>query len=214
MPIPNINQLPPDPSFGDVTNRVNRLVQELTELLLNLDSLNVVSITAGTLIVYDLDGGPGTITINANGMVINNGTTDTFVVDINGNVTMTSALVRSAAGFPRVELNSVNTLLSAYNDPNNHVDISPNAGGAPGLAWTVSGVFNAFFQSTIVGPLLTALSGTSITLQASGGNINLTIGNNLNINGSNGQTGTVYAAATPGGVPNIPITFTKGIRTT
>ena len=106
MPIPTFTRLGPSPEFNDIVNKVNTLVAELTNLMLNLDSLNVVSLSAGTVIVYDLDGGPGTITLTKDGMVFNNGTIDTFVVDINGNVTMTSALIRSVSSGERVAIDS------------------------------------------------------------------------------------------------------------
>lgn len=91
-------------------------MQELTNLILNLDSLNVVSLTAdhidaGTIdanivtIRSDLTSG-AYVQIDGNGMVINNGTIDTFEADINGDVTMTSATIRSLSTGERVEIDS------------------------------------------------------------------------------------------------------------
>ncbi|MDR6555429.1 hypothetical protein [Paenibacillus qinlingensis] len=221
MPIPNINQLPPDPSFGDVANRVNRLVQEITQLMLSLDSINVTSLSAGTVIVYDLDGGPGTITLTKDGMVINNGTTNTFTVDINGNVVMTSALVRSSAGFPKVELNSGSNLLGAYQTANESIRINPNSSsGDPEIVFFHGGSTKGIFKYLSPDILLITPTGAASITLSSGVTLNLGATNLVNIdcaalriNGQLGQSGTVYVSATPGGVANVPINFTDGIRT-
>lgn len=129
-------------------------------------------------------------------------------------------IATSNGTFPRIEFSSVNKLLTAFSDALNHVDVTPSVGGAPGISWTVADVLNAYLQSTPAGPLLTSLGGTQITLQASShlnldssGDVKLGPSASLRINGSAGQTGTVYVSATSGGVANIPISFTKGIRT-
>lgn len=106
MPVPTFTRLGPQPEYNDLVNKINTLVAELTNLMLNMDSINVTSLSAGTVIVYDLDGGPGTITLTKDGMIINNGTIDTFTIDINGNVTMTSALIRSVSSGERVAIDS------------------------------------------------------------------------------------------------------------
>ena len=97
MPIPTFTELPPYPEFKDLVNKINTLVSELTNLILNLDSLNVVSLTAdhidaGTLdagvvtVRTDLNAG-GYIKIDSTGMTVNNGTKNTLRIDLNGNVT-------------------------------------------------------------------------------------------------------------------------------
>lgn len=115
-PLPTFTGLPPHATFDDVKNKVNKLTQELTNIMLSLDSLNVVSLTAdhidaGTIdanvvtIRSDLTAG-AYIQIDGNGMVINNGSVNTFTADINGAVTMTSATIRSLATGERVVIDS------------------------------------------------------------------------------------------------------------
>lgn len=116
MPIPTFSKLKPDPSFADIVTKVNTLVGEMTNLMLNLDSLNVTHLTAETIdtgtlnanlvtIRSDLTAG-AFIRLDGNGMVINNGSINTFSVNTNGNVTMTSATIRSLASGERVEVDS------------------------------------------------------------------------------------------------------------
>lgn len=50
MPVPSFGGLPPYPEFKDVVDKVNRLVNELRNLLLNLDTLNVVELDAEVII--------------------------------------------------------------------------------------------------------------------------------------------------------------------
>jgi hypothetical protein len=142
MPIPTFNKLPPDPSFNDLVTRINQLVGEMTNLILNLDSLNVVSLTAdhidaGTIdanvvtLRSDLNAG-AYIQIDGNGMVINNGTFDTFTADINGAMTMTRALIQSTPGaYPRVVMDPTDELFAAYATANDFLKIYALESGTP-----------------------------------------------------------------------------------
>ncbi|WP_199614632.1 hypothetical protein [Paenibacillus alkalitolerans] len=119
MPVPSLNNLPPKPTFSEIESKINELVAELTNTLLNLDSLNVVSLTAdhvdaGTLnagkvtVKLNINNG-GYITIDSNGITVNNGTKNTFRVDLNGNVTaedgtITGGIIRTSATNPRIEM--------------------------------------------------------------------------------------------------------------
>lgn len=103
MPIPTLTGLPPNPTFQDIVDRLNKVVRETNNMLLNLDSLNVVSLTAdhinaGTIdanivtIRSDLTAG-AYVQIDGNGLVINDGSRNTFRADITGQVTMTGATI-------------------------------------------------------------------------------------------------------------------------
>lgn len=117
MPIPTFSKLKPNPDFNDIATKVNTLVGELTNLILNLDSLNVVSLTAdhidaGTIdanivtIRSDLTAG-AYVQINGNGMVINNGTINTFEADINGEVTATGiTIVNDLTGTGSIQIDN------------------------------------------------------------------------------------------------------------
>lgn len=187
MPIPTFTQLRPNPEFNDIVQKFNTIVQEMQNILLTLDSLNVVSLNAGTVIVYDLDGGPGTITLTKDGMIINNGTRDTFTVDINGNVTMTGALVRSAEGYPRVELNSTSNLIGAYQDTDSYLAIRPDAfGSSPGF------VFNDNTKTALI-YLLTGISDVLSIITPSGqAGISVSSGKDLSLS-CNASSGYVIS---------------------
>jgi len=133
MPIPTLLGLPPKPTFDDVVNKINMLVKELTNLMLNLDSLNVVSLTADHIDTGTLDANLVTIRsdlassafirIDGSGMVINNGSFDTFVVNTNGQVTMTGATVQTATEFPRVVIDPSSNLLLAAQSSSSYLEI-------------------------------------------------------------------------------------------
>ncbi|MNC03836.1 hypothetical protein D3C75_512600 [compost metagenome] len=103
MPVPDMNGTTPWADFDDLKNKLNELVGKYNNLLVNLDSLNVVSLTAdhidaGTIdanlvtIRSDLTAG-AYVQIDGNGMKINNGSFDTFKADITGQVFMTGATI-------------------------------------------------------------------------------------------------------------------------
>ncbi|MBB6672628.1 hypothetical protein [Cohnella nanjingensis] len=142
MPVPTFAGLPPFPEFDDVVNKVNQLVNQLRNLLLNLDTLNIVELNAdvinsGTVnagkvtVKSDLNAG-AYILIDGNGMTINDGSKNTFQVNINGQVTMTSATIQSSTGYPKVVMNPNGTLFGAYKDASNFVSVDPQFAGAPG----------------------------------------------------------------------------------
>jgi len=133
MPIPTLLGLPPKPTFDDVVNKLNSLVKEINHLMLTLDSLNVVSLTADHIDTGTLDANLVTIRsdlassafirIDGNGMVINNGSFDTFVVNTNGQVTMTGAVIQTATNFPRLTIDPPGHFLRAYANSNNYAEI-------------------------------------------------------------------------------------------
>ncbi|KWX71626.1 hypothetical protein AMQ84_27275 [Paenibacillus riograndensis] len=103
MPVPDMNGAPPWADFEDIKNKLNELVGKYNNLLVNLDSLNVVSLTADHIDAGTIDANVVTIRsdltagayvqIDGNGMVINDGSMNTFRADITGHVTMTGATI-------------------------------------------------------------------------------------------------------------------------
>lgn len=116
MPVPTFTVLPPKPEFNDIVKKVNVIVQELTNLILNLDSLNVVSLTADHIDTGTLDAGVVTIRgedgsvfyqIDSTGIVANNGTIDTLKFDLaTGLLTVISMLIKSSNSNERVAIDS------------------------------------------------------------------------------------------------------------
>ena len=178
MPVPTFTGLPPFATFEDVKLHLNKLSMELRNLMLNLDSLNVVSLKAETIDTGTLDANlvtirsdltSGFIQIDGDGMTANNGSYDTFTVDTNGFVTMTSATIKSASGYPRVEINSSTNLLGAYLDTDDYIEIVPDYLGSPALNFYQGGNLRGRFN-TILGYLeIEAISG--LGLNATGQNI-------------------------------------------
>ncbi|MGG3454252.1 hypothetical protein [Paenibacillus rhizolycopersici] len=161
MPVPDLSGVPPWAEFNDLKNKINDIVAKYNNLLVNLDSLNVVSLTAdhidtGTLdanvvtIRSDLTAG-AFIQINGSGMLINNGSYNTFTADINGFVTMTGALIQSQTGYPRVVMDPASQLFGAYQSVSSYVAITPigNAASSPEVSInSTAGRISIFQQST------------------------------------------------------------------
>lgn len=250
MPVPTFNKLPPDPSFSDLVTKINQLVGEMTNLMLNLDSLNVVSLTAdhidaGTIdanivtIRSDLNSG-AYVQINGNGVVINNGSFNTFTADINGNVTMTSALIRSALGYPQVVIDPTNELFGAYFNAAKFINIKANDSGDPllffenpsaltrmaltGDTMSISTFGKGIFSSSQ--DLEIDSTGGNVVISANGlvvveswskiySSVNLTTlqsALNAKANAFSGVSGTVYVSSSPEGPTDTAISFSNGIR--
>lgn len=143
MSLPTFTKLPPDPSFSDLAAKVNTLVNEMTNLLLSLDSINVVSLTADHVDTGTLDAGKVTvksdlnagayILIDGSGLTINNGAVDVLKADIDGHVVMTSAVIQSSTGYPKVVMDPTGQLFAAHTTVDTYVGITPDyLGNGPG----------------------------------------------------------------------------------
>lgn len=204
--------------FSDFINHIDTLnVEELDAAVVNTGILNA------NLVKIAAANGLKSLTIDTNGIVANNGSVDTMKFDLaTGLLTIVSALIQSSTGYPRVELNNSTNLLAAYLTANDAIRVVPNfSGGNPAIYFTTGGSTVAYLQDfgTVVG-LITPFGGKDVQL-GSGKALYLSANNGIEmtcagirINGNIGASGTVYASATPGGVANVPITFTNGIRTT
>lgn len=198
MPTPDTNGVPPFADFEDVKRKMNEMVKKYNNLLVNLDSLNVVSLTAdhidaGTInagvVTIKVDYNTGaSITIDSNGMTIYDGTKNTFRVGIDGQVTMTGATVQSTAGsYPRVLMSSSGNVFGVYQSADNYTTLSPDAfGSTPGL------VFNN--SSGAVGVYLS--SGTFIIVSTPGVKIQLSSAQDLELSCGSGYSTSVNSWAT------------------
>lgn len=171
---------------------------KLLTFLLNgkLDSVNIRQLTAdkittGTLdagvvtIRADLDGGAYIQIDSVNGLVINDGTKDTFHADINGLVTMIGALIQSDTGYPRIEINSGANLIGAYKDALHSLNILNLAGpDVPAIRFwdqLAGKLAYLYFDVTVLGLLMLAQSDINIT--SDGANVTIS-GVNINLNGT------------------------------
>jgi hypothetical protein len=238
-----------DISTKDLADLVARLIKEVTYLLnggldtLNVNELSADVINAGTLnaalvTVKAALTGAAYILINAaQGLIINDGTKNTFQADINGLVTMVGALIQSATGYPRVELNSDNNLFAAYQTATKFAKLMSDYNAVPALVFQDTGAstLGALFLSTdfimtsTINSRIDANNHIDLNPALLGGSYYVRIKNwgklynkdtsrtlqqdlDAKANGS-GVNGTVYVATTPGGPANTPITFTNGVRT-
>lgn len=181
MPVPDLSGVPPWAEFQDLKNKINDIVAKYNNLLVNLDSLNVVSLTAdhidaGTIdanlvtIRSDLTAG-AFIQIDGNGMRINNGQFDTFTANINGYVTMTGALIKSQTGYPYVIMDPGSELLGAYASPTSYINITPTGSPAGSPQLLVTGGGGSMFLYQQSNQSLISTSG-KLTITSSG-DINL-----------------------------------------
>ncbi|SDJ60519.1 hypothetical protein [Paenibacillus naphthalenovorans] len=218
MPIPDIAGLPPFAEFRDLETKLSELIQKYNNLLVSLDSLNVVSLTADHIDAGTLNAGIVTvradyaggafIEISANGIRINDGVKDTFVADTAGFITLVGAVFRSALGYPRVELNSVQNLIAAYTDADTYIALIPNASGVPTLVMVDAGTTKGFMNrgSALTGTTLGTFDNEPLNLQPHGP---------LQIEGTNGISGNFrYVKDVVNGVNTYgTITVKKGIVT-
>lgn len=264
MPLGSFGNVPDrNASSEELADAFSRLLKEVTYLLnggldtLNVNELNADVINAGVLnallvvvsaaltgatITIDGNGFKAvyatgtTITIDQNGFSIINGTKTPFTADVNGLVTMIGALVQSAAGYPKVELNSGSNLFAAYKTATDKVTLNPNLTDSPSWIFdngsataNLGNVLALFWINCITGNMQIS-SNQNVNIKAGlggTGTVNFDAWSNVK-NAATSQTlqaafdakannslvnGTVYVSSTSGGPATTPITFTNGVRT-
>jgi hypothetical protein len=98
-----------------------------------------------------------------------------FVVTKSGIMKAISAFLMSAAGYPRVELNSLDNLLRAMKEPDNYIAIIPNAVDNPAIEFSNGAAYALFGLATLNRLLLTVLSG-DLQMSTNNGNIYFSAG--------------------------------------
>ncbi|MEO3947620.1 hypothetical protein [Gorillibacterium sp. CAU 1737] len=249
MPVPNFQPLEQGASLDRTNDYIFGFIRRLNDFLahmdtLNIDELNADVINAGTInaalvkVGTALNSG-GYIQIDSNGLTINDGTKDTFRVGLDGKPIMTGGTVRSnASGYPKLEFNSDNGLISAEQDANTRINLRSNgvSGNPQSLQFISSGnmAFLLAGITTVAEFIINTtnamdinissgrdlrLYGTRIFLESFSQTIDNATGQTLQgalnskANAFTGASGTVYVSATSGGPANIPITFSSGVRT-
>lgn len=142
-------------TLEELSDFVGMQMKRLNLVLKSLDGLNIVDIK------FELQGG-AYIQLNRKGLRFNDGTQDTLLTDIDGNVTLKgviNALGGTIGGFtidltklsgdgiieggiirtkgdseyPRIELSSIGNLLTAYKTATDLLAINPNPTGSPNI---------------------------------------------------------------------------------
>lgn len=170
MPIPTFTGLPPDPTFEDMKDKLNTVVKELQNLLLNLDTLNVTrlnaevieanTITAEKMNVNELSA------ITANLGHITAGLIES--IEIYGSLISTNRY-----GYPKAEISNTQNMFSVNADENSYLNIY--ASGQ-----------NSSPQFTLKGPntnLTMLILGLTTYLSVTGGNLHFD-GNNIELSPS------------------------------
>ncbi|KRE33296.1 hypothetical protein [Paenibacillus sp. Soil724D2] len=211
MTIPNLPEIPPNPSTQQLAQVVGALVQELSYLLSGFLSSDNAREFGGWIV--------GKTELQSKDKKVGMSTEKTVADDIRfwagdfktgaPNFAVTEAgkvTLKSETGYPRIEFNSANNLFAAYADADTYISLLPNySGSVPTLVLVDANTTKAFLNRAAVGgTTLGTFDGEPLNLQSSG---------SFKVDGNSGVSGTFYVSATPGGPTNQAVTFYKGIRT-
>jgi hypothetical protein len=229
-------ETPLNADLQKVIINLNTIAEELDQVFSNIDTKNIREIAGWLASRYKLQSKDGDVGFNTQDTAVDdiriwagdamNGAPK-FKVTKAGIMTAVAALILSAAGYPRIELNSTDTLLSAFADIDDYLSISPTSGGAPSIGWTAAGDTSGYIGSSATLMTILALNDALMLLQADGnmtirsfGSVDLDPATDLKINGAAGRTAslTYVKNIVPDGFGgftafNGTLTFTKGILT-
>lgn len=185
-PIPTFVGMGPNPSFDDVTRKINTLVMELRNLMLGLDTLNIIELNASVITALSITAdkiAAGEITadkmdvtelsaITANLGTITAGLLNAVTILSS---TITGSTVQTAASgvYPRAELSEGN-YIRAEHDAVTRVGLVPAFSAfGPAVMWdTAFGQLGIFYNA--LDDSFNIYSPTKdITIKSDSGNINL-----------------------------------------
>lgn len=150
MTLPNLPEVPPNPSTQQLAQVVGALVQELSYLLSGFLSSENAREFGGWIVgktelqSKDKMVGMSTEITGADDIRFWAGDLKTgapnFAVTESGNITL-----KTDVGYPRIEFNSLNNLLAAYSDADTYIAILPNySGSVPALVLVDAATTKAF----------------------------------------------------------------------
>lgn len=214
MAIPTITGLGPDPSFEDVTLKINSLVNELRNTLLTLDTINVLELNAEVITANTVTADK----MNVNQLSAISANLGHIIAGVVESIQMISSIITGSliqtspeGVFPRIELASSNRVFRVQGSPDDDLRMYV-AGTQPILLFS-----NQFGTTTIdkVGSDFTTYNTANININ-SGGRVYLNgvdIISTLNgkANAFYGITGSVSLTNVGGGVTTL--LFSNGILT-
>lgn len=169
MPVPTLTKLPPKPEFSDIINKINSLVQELTNLLLNLDTLNIVELNAQVITAESITGDKiQANTITADKMQVNELSAITanlghITAGIIESIQLFSSFISTSQNtYPRVEISPTTNQVKVYTDPLNYLLVSPGLTGVPEIEFYQAGELAGALRIVFGAPVL--ISQTSLLL--------------------------------------------------
>lgn len=219
MTLPNLPEVPPNPTTQQLAQVVGALVQELSYLLSGFLSSNNAREFGGWQIgTTELQSktktvGMSTEVTGADDIRFWAGDLKTgspnFKVTESGIMSTVSGNFSSAAGYPRVEINSTTNLIAAFTDADSYISIVPDySGSVPAMLITDAATTKGFLNrpNAIAGTTLGTFDGEPLNFQPSG---------DLKIGGVSGYNGNItYVKNVVAGVPSFGnIVVTKGIIT-
>lgn len=153
--MPNVEGLN---TVAELKNAIAKMTKELSWLLENIDWRNVNQLH------IPLDGG-AFITIENDGITVNDGIVDTFKVNVKGKMTSTGAEIQSSSGYPKVVMDPDGQLFGAYLAENKSVTMGPMTVGysSPYVLWKLD---NLVFYQLILSDTLSLFGNSNITISA------------------------------------------------
>jgi hypothetical protein len=232
MPVVSFPSVSSGLSTEELADLVARMIKEVEWLANgNMDSANIRNIAGYNVGPNDLKHSSGLVGMSGANPTDPNAirfwsgsadpTTAPFRVTQAGIMTAVGGQFQSAAGYPRVELNSANNLIAAYVDPDTYVAFLPSYNTVPALVLVDAGTTKAFLNrgSAASGTTLGTFDSEPLNLQASGP-LNLQPAGNMQINGTNGFTGSfpvvtsvTFGPTGGGSYTSKTVTVSKGIIT-
>lgn len=140
MPIPALNKLPPEPSFNDLVNKLNSLVGEMTNLLLNLDDVNFDEITANVIAAHTITADK----MNVNQLSSISANLGHIVAGLIESVQIFGSYIATRmSGYPKCEMSNTENLFGAYGAADRHIKMFANGmiGNTPVLQFTQGNSF-------------------------------------------------------------------------
>ncbi|WP_410512046.1 hypothetical protein PaeBR_18680 [Paenibacillus sp. BR2-3] len=156
MPIPTFTGLPPDPTFAELVSKLNTVVKQMQNLLLNLDTLNIRSLNAEVIEAETITAGKlAANSVETENLVSGSVTAEKITVNELSAISadlgyITAGLIESIeiygsyiatrnGVFPRAEMSNTEHLFAALTDANNHIKIRTDISGSPGVRFTSAG---------------------------------------------------------------------------
>ena len=214
MPIPTFSGLPPYPEFQDVVNKINKLVNELRNLMLNLDTLNVVSLNAKVIEAGTITADKMNVT-ELSAISANLGHITAGLIEA---VQIFGSYIATSQSYPKVEISNTENLFKASQDGNRYIEITPFWDETPQILLNNMNILRAlqiFISENLGCSAITTIGKLQISAN---GDLEL-FGTNVKINGVNFNNKadksnvfkTGYISSTPGGPADTFISIQNGI---
>ena len=152
MPVPTLNGLPPFAEMDDIKKKVNSIVNELNNFLVNLDTLNIIELNAKVIIAESITGDK----IQANAITADKivaGAITAGKIDVDELSAITAKMGKLTSGeiygayiatseglFPRCEMSSEGNLFGAFSSAQHYIAIDPAYAGTPALKFFYAGL--------------------------------------------------------------------------